>query len=255
MTTSLALRAWLLALIFSGAALHLPGQTPAPAGEQQASAPAVSDPDAQKAAELLRDAYGLQNRKRYLDALTKIDEAEKLAPGNPEVYNLRGSIYLSAQMRDVEKARVEFTKSRDLKPDALPPQFNLAELEFVSGRFMEAERAFRALLQKYDQLPQSMRHMILFKVIVSLVKQKKLAEAESELKANFDFLDETPAFYFSKGVLALAAGKDREGNEWLAKAQIIYKKPENLPYLDSLMESGYIHSVDLPAASNPAAKP
>jgi hypothetical protein len=225
-----------------------------PSAATAQDAPAtLTDPNAQKALELMQEAYGLQSRKRYLDALLKLDEAEKLTPANPELFNLRGSIYLSAQVRDIERARSEFNRSQELQPAALPPRFNLAELEFVAGNFLPAERAFRAILQKFDSLPQSMRHMIQFKILVCLVKQKKLAEAESELKANFDFLDETPAYYFSKGVLALANGKEREGNEWLAKAQIIYKKPENLPYLDSLMETGYIHSVDIPTAAGSAA--
>lgn len=221
----------------------------------QAPVTKSTDPNMQKALQLMQEAYGLQNRKRYLDALMKLDEAEKLTPANPEIFNLRGSIYLSAQMRDIEKARGEFSKSQELQPEALPPRFNLAELEFVAGNHLAAERAFRGILQKFDTLPQPMRHMIQFKILVALVKQKKMAEAESELKANFDFLDETPAYYFGKAVLALANGNEREGNEWLAKAQIIYKKPENLPYLDSLMETGYIHSVDIPTAAGSAAKP
>ncbi len=233
---------------------------PAADAQSQAVSKPPPSPEAQKALELMQEAYGLQNRKRYLDALLKLDEAEKLTPANPEIFNLRGSIFLSAQARDIEKARAEFTKSQELQPDALPPRFNLAELEFVAGNFPAAERAFRAILQKFDTLPQAMRHMIQFKVLVTLVKQKKMAEAESELKANFNFLDETPAYYFAKAVLALANGNEREGNEWLAKAQIIYKKPENLPYLDSLMETGYIHSVDIPTAggaqpASEAAKP
>lgn len=253
MTKTLVPHSLLLAAVMISMTFCLEAQTQSPAPEKNVSSPA--DANARKAAELLQEAYRLQNGKRYLDALTKIAEAEALAPSNPEVYNLRGSIYLSAQMRDIEKARIEFKKCHELQPEALPPRFNLAELEFVAGSFSEAERAFRGLLQKFDQLPQAMRHMVQFKILVCLVKQKKLAEAESELKANFDFLDETPAYYFSQGVLALAKGEERKGNEWLAKAQIIYKKPENLPYLDSLMETGYIHSVDLPAASNPEAKP
>jgi len=248
MTIPHGFRLLLLALLTLLVAPVSDAQTPA-----QPSKPV--SPEAQKALELMQEAYGLQNRKRYLDALMKLDEAEKLTPANPEIFNLRGSIFLSAQMRDIEKARAEFSKSQELQPEALPPRFNLAELEFVAGNFLAAERAFRGILQKFDTLPQPMRHMIQFKVLVALVKQKKVAEAESELKANFDFLDETPAYYFSKAVLALADGKEREGNEWLAKAQIIYKKPENLPYLDSLMETGYIHSVDIPTAAGSTAKP
>ena len=56
-------------------------------------------------------------------------------------------------------------------------------------------------------------------------------------------------------MLAIENKRASEGNEWMAKAQIIFKKPDNAPYLDTLMESQYIHSIDIPAASSAPAKP
>ncbi len=222
---------------------------PGRAWAQEPAAPAAKNDaktKAEKITALLQDAYGLQTRKRYLDALSKITEAEALDPKNPEVYNLRGSAYLAVQLRDLAQARANFEKARDLSPGAVPPLFNLAEVEFVAGNFDKSEKGFADLVTKFDRLPLSMRHMMQFKVLISQVKQGKKAEAEATMKNNFTFMDDTPAYYFAKALLALDAKNEREGNEWLTKGQIIFKKADTSAYVDSLMESHYIHSIDIP---------
>jgi tetratricopeptide (TPR) repeat protein len=221
---------------------------------QSATPPAAEDAVKKQVTELLGEAYNLQTRKRFVDALTKLGEAEALDPENPEVYNLRGSIYLGAQIRNVELARADFNKAKELSPDQIPPFFNLAETEFVAGNFAAAETSFTGLVEKFPRMPLSMRHLVHFKILVSMAKQQKLTEGEAYLAKHFGFLDDTPAYYFAKGVLAIENKRATEGNEWMAKAQIIFKKPDNAPYLDSLMESHYIHSIDIPAPSTAPAK-
>ena len=166
---------------------------------------------------------------------------------------MRGSIYLAAQLRDFDKARADFNKAKELAPDAVPPLFNLAELEFVAGNFSEAEKGFQDLTSKFDRMPVSMRHLLKFKIFICKVKQGQRSAAESYLKDNFTFMDDTPAYYFAKAVLAMEDKKDRVSNEWLAKAQIIFKKPDTAAFLDSLLEAHYIHSVDIPEADAQAA--
>jgi tetratricopeptide (TPR) repeat protein len=201
--------------------------------------------------ELLVEANDLQGRKRLVDALSKVSEAMQLAPENPETYNVRGSIYLSAQLRDFDKARADFNKAQELAPGAIPPMFNLAELNFVAGKFADSEKGFEALMPHFDRLPVSMRHLLRFKIFICKVKQKQRTEAEAYLKEHFTFLDDTPAYYFAKAVLAKEDKNDRATNEWLAKAQVIFKKPDNEPFLDSMLETQYIHSVDIPAVDAP----
>jgi tetratricopeptide (TPR) repeat protein len=242
---------WVFTASLSGG-LTASTQEPAPPA---AAKPADSKSNAEKLGALLQEAYSLQTRKRYIDSLAKLAEAETLSPDNAEIYNLRGSIFLGVQLRDIEKARADFKKAMDLSPGAVPPLFNMAELEFVSGNFAEAEKGFRALVDKFDRLPQSMRHLLRFKIIVSMAKQSKLAEAEEELKTNFTFMDDTPAYYFARAVLALEAKREKEGNEWLTKGQIIFKKPDTAAYVDSLMETRYIHSIDIPDAESADSAP
>lgn len=205
---------------------------------------------------LLTEAQSLQMRKRYTDALTKLDEAEKIDAKRGEIYNVRGGIYITSQLRDVERARAEFVKARDLMPGALPPVFNLAEVDFVKHDWAAAETAFKALLAQFPKLPVQVRHLVQFKTLVCLVKQDKVAEAQKLLDENFTFMDDTPAYYFSKAVLALQAKATEKGNEWLFKGQKIFKA-HSTAYIDSLVEARYIDELTLgkPEAEGANPKP
>ncbi len=221
----------------------LSAQTPAPA-----DAAAVETPAGRFNA-LIREAQVLQQRKRFLDSLTKLDEAEKIDPARAEIYNIRGAVYLSSQLRDFDKAREQFNKALEFEPDALPARFNLAEADFVQGHYAEGEKAFASVLEKFPKLPASVRHMVMFKQIVCQLKQDKLDAAGQLVKDNFTFMDDTPAYYFCKAVTALQQKDEKTGNQWLRKAQLIFKKDETNAYLDTLMESHYLTSL---AVAKPA---
>lgn len=213
----------------------------------QTTAPAVEGAPVEKPAvrfnALIREAQILQQRKRFLDALMKLEEAEKIDPARAEIHNIRGAIYLSSQMRDFDKARSEFNKALEFEPEAMPARFNLGEADYVQGRYADSEKAFAGVLEKFPKLPTPVRHMVLFKQIVCGLKQNKLAKAEQLMKDNFTFMDDTPAYYFCKAALALQQKDEKTGNSWLRKAQVIFKKDDTSAYLDTLMEGRYLTSL------------
>jgi tetratricopeptide (TPR) repeat protein len=210
----------------------------AKAGEP--SAKPAPNPELQK---LLGEAQDLQSRHRYFDALAKLDEAEKLAPNDPNVFNIRGAIYLVPAVRQFDKAKEQFEKASALEPTALAPKFNLSELLFVKHSFAEAEAAFAALLKEYTKLQMPVRHLVAFKLLVSQAEQNKIDEANKTMNEHFTFMDDTPAYYFAKATLAFVQKKDDEAKEWLEKANVIFKSADNAPYLDSLMETRRIPNI------------
>ncbi len=245
--------AGVLALMLGGACLNAQTTPEAPppkydGGKTFPVPNAQSTPEGtpeEKFKALIQEAQTLEARKRYLDALEKLDEAEKIDDKKPEVHNIRGAIYLSSQLRDFDKARAEFEMARQMNPEALPPLFNLAEANYIQGLYAEGEKGFAGVVAKFPKIPQNVRHMILFKELVCLVKQDKLAEANKLMTDSFTFMDDTPAFYFSKAVLALQAKDEKGGNKWLAKAQVIFKKHETSAYLDTMLEGKYIDSISV----------
>lgn len=214
-----------------------PGKTTEP---QTPPLTPTTNPEVQK---LLGEAQDLQGRHRYFDALSKLEEAEKLAPTDPNVFNIRGAIYLVPAVRDFEKAKEQFEKSKGLDSTALAPKFNLAELEFVKHTFAEAEAGFASLLKEYPKVPMSVRHLIIFKMLMSQSEQGKFDEANKTLKAHFTFMDDTPAYYFAKAAICFAQKKEDEAKEWIEKANQIFKPAENNAYLDALMETRYVPNI------------
>lgn len=206
------------------------------------TSPAPKTPE-EKFDALIQEVQTLQMRKRFMDALEKLDEAEKLQPDKAQVHNLRGAIYLSSQMRNFEKARAEFLRAQEIEPEAMPPRFNLAEEDYVQGHFAESEKAFAEVLAKFPKIPANVRHMVIFKQIVCMAKQDKMEEAAKLMNDNFTFMDDTPAYYFCKAVLALQKKDEKTGNGWLTKAQLIFKKTDTSAYLDTLIEGHYIDSI------------
>lgn len=204
-----------------------------------------TNPQVQK---LLGEAQDLQTRHRYFDALAKLDEAEKIESNDPNIYNIRGAIYLVPAIRDFDKAKEQFEKALALAPQALAPKFNLAELRFVKHEFAGAEAAFVQLAKEYPKLQLQVRHLVAFKQLVAQAKQDKLDEANATLKANFTFMDDTPAYYFAKASIAFQQKKEGEAREWIEKANAIFKPQETAAYLDALMEVRWIPNIMLPGA-------
>jgi tetratricopeptide (TPR) repeat protein len=203
----------------------------------------VTVPAEGKLREILGEVQQLHAKHRFFDALQKLSEAEALAPENPMIYNIRGSVYTG--MRDFEKAQIAFAKAHELLPDSFEPDFNLAELFYVQEKYAEAETAFAKLLEKHVKIREDVRHLTIFKIIICELKQNKTAEAEKNAKT-FTFMDDTPAYYFTKAAFAFQNGKQDEARDWLNKAGNIFKQGQNPVYVDSLMEAKWIPSLTVP---------
>ncbi|WP_075087964.1 hypothetical protein [Verrucomicrobium spinosum] len=231
----------LLALLFLASGLTAPiahgkdSDKAAPQAENEAPTPEDA-----RFFNLIREAQGLHATQKNFDALQKLDEAELLQPSSPLIPNVRGSIFTA--MRDIPKARENFEKARSLSPEAFEPKFNLVELDYVEGKYPEAEAGFSKLLTDYPKLKLEVRHLSQFKVLVCRLKQGDVSGAQ-EIAKNFTFMDDTPAYYYSKAAFAYQEGKKGEGNEWLGRAAGIYKQPILVPYIDSLMEAKWVESL------------
>lgn len=195
---------------------------------------------------LLKETYDLQQQQRYAEAMQKLDEIEEKAPQLSDLYNMRGSLYLTPALRDFEKAEELLNKAVELTPNALAPRFNKAEFFFVKHEWATALAAFEKLIQDFPKIPQGVRHLALYKIIICQAKLEKFEDAEKTLKANFTFLDDTPAYYYGHAGIAFARKEEATAKDWLARAESIYKPEEASAYVDSLMEARWVNNISLP---------
>ncbi|MFZ4763342.1 MAG: tetratricopeptide repeat protein [Roseimicrobium sp.] len=230
----------MLPRLFAIAMLAIAGSTFA---QSLAPAPPAAGSDDDKFLQIIGEIQQLHGKNKFTEALDKLHEAEKLKPESPVLYNVRGSVFTG--MRDFDKAREAFAKAQSLSPEAFEPKFNLIELDYVTGKYAEAEAGFAKVLNDFPKLPMQVRHLTQAKVIICQLKQSKLAEAETGAKT-FTYMDDTPAYYFVKAAFAFQKGDKADAADWLAKAGKIYKAEDNAPYLDSLMEARWIPSLSVP---------
>lgn len=194
----------------------------------------------------LQELQELQQKNRFVEAIAKLDELDAQYPDNAALCNARGAIYMSPALRDFTKAEEMFDKALRLSPKELPPHFNKAELLFVKHDWHAAGKAFEQLLTDFPKLPLQIRHLVIFKRLVCEVKQGRESEAQNLLTAHFTFMDDTPAYYFSKAALAFNTKDDVSAKDWMLRASGIFKKSELASYLDTFMEVRWVPNIDLP---------
>jgi tetratricopeptide (TPR) repeat protein len=195
----------------------------------------------------MQELQELQQKNRYVEAIAKLDELDVRYPDNAALCNARGSIYMSPALRDFAKAEEMFDKAMKLAPKELPPHFNKAELLFVKHEWSAASKAFEQLLQDFPKLPLQIRHLVIFKHLVSELKQDHISAAEKLQTVHFTFMDDTPAYYFSKAALAFQKKDEAGAKDWISRANGIFKGPETSAYIDTLMEVRWVPNIGLPA--------
>lgn len=194
-------------------------------------------PEDQKFSAVLMEVQKLISTRKYEEALQKIRDAEAIKPDSPVVQLARGSIYTS--MKDYEKARQCFKAADSLKPGNFESRFNLTELDYVQGKYEAASASFTAMLASYPDVQKEIRSLIQFKIVVCRIKLKEIGEAEQLVK-KFAFADDSPTSYFTQMAFAAQKGDNATANERLAKASKVFKPGDMAPYVDALVEAGWI---------------
>lgn len=213
--------------------------------------PPVSD----EVKKLLLEAREMRVKQRYTDALEKLDAAEKLNPNVADIYALRGDIYLAPRRRDFDLALPQFEKAAQLQPDSPLPKFNLAEYYFVKHDFTTALQAFTKLATDYPKLPMVIRHIAHYKRALCELKLGHRPAADQIIAENFTFMDDTPAYYFSKAAIAFDLGDPNKGNEWVKRGVAVFKAPSCEPYYDAFKELRWVPDLDFATPPDAPKKP
>ncbi len=188
--------------------------------------------------------FGEANRffqqKRIFECLEALEKADKIFDKSPEIFNLYGSCYV--EMRNFEKAMEAFNKASELSPENASIRFNIAEVHFVSKEWQKSHDIFQEVLKLTPEANTALTRLIEFKILLC---KSKLGEDEEVIimSEKYDFLDDSPYYYFAKAALAFQKKDDREAEQWLARAYRIFRDPAIIaPWQDTLVEFGYIKS-------------
>ena len=188
----------------------------------------------------INEAFRIFQQKRVFETFDELEKAAAIFKDSPELYNLRGSCYV--EIRDFDKALVEYNKAIALSKDNPNLMFNIGEVYFVTKEWQKSLEMFQAALKKLPPNDFTIGRLTEFKILLCMKKLGKKDEAAT-LSEKHDFLDDSPYYYYAKAISAYDAKDLVKAEEWLAMAARIFQNPTVLaPWQDTLIEYGYIKS-------------
>lgn len=220
--------------------LHAENETPEPA-ELTASQEAflnLPEEERVKFADIVNEAMRLFQQKRIFEALEQIHDAKRIFDGSPELMNLEASCYV--ELRNFERALEIYLKAEELAPDNPSIKFNIAEVYFVTKEWQKSHDRFTELLTRIPPENTALTRLVEFKLMLNKLRLDR--EDEAFILANkYDFLDDSPFYYYAQAALAFEAGDVVKAEEWLGICARIFRNPEILaPWQDTLIEFGHI---------------
>lgn len=195
----------------------------------------------------LMEANRIFQQKRIFETLEELDKAAAIFKDSPELFNLRGSCYV--EMRAFDKAMAEFTQAVALAKDNPNIEFNIGEVYFVTKEWQKANDMFEKILKPILAADVALGRLVEFKILLCKKKLGKTDEVKT-LTDKYDFLDDSPYYYYAKATQAYDNNDPVKAEEWLATAGRVFQDPNmTAPWKDTIVEYGYIkgfNSNDVP---------
>lgn len=196
------------------------------------------------------EANRIFQQKRIFESLDELEKAAAIFKDSPEIHNLRGSCFV--EIRAFDKALAEFDRAAQLSKENPSIDFNVGEVYFVTKQWQKALDTFEKVLKVLPPTNIALGRLVEFKILLC---KKKLGKKDEVivLSEKYDFLDDSPFYYYAKAALAYDDQNLVKAEEWLAMASRIFRDPNVIaPWQDTLVEFGYIKSFygDDPAADD-----
>ncbi len=200
----------------------LPATTssPPPAVANNASAPAngIQAPE-------------LEGEKQLESGLAAANAAIQKDPSIAINYVLRGNVYGKKKLWDL--AREDYTRALGIDHQCVPALFNLAEIDFMQGKYDAARPGFVALLKDPD-----FEDLASYSVFLCDMAGGHQEAAAKELNA-FNQVGSNASYYFANIAWSLHQKKDDDARDWMSSATRIYAPDKVHIYATPLVYLGY----------------
>ncbi len=212
-------------------ALTRPLLHPAPvSGEIVALPPPATAGLEESIAEISR----LISEKNFPPALVITEKLEAEFPNDARIFMAKGAVY--AGQRSYPEALEAFQKAVDLSPSSSAARMNLAEIQFVMGRYAEAE----SIYQKIFAI-QPKNTLLVFRLYLCAQLQKN-PEAAAALLRSPAIGAQSLEWYYMHGAEALFAGNKAEAMKNIDKARVLFGS-KTRPYDKTLLRLGLLEDV------------
>lgn len=179
---------------------------------------------------LIERALADFEKKKYPEALAKLQEAEKESPDDPFILNLIGAAY--TKQKDYSTAKTYFDKALAQNPGFFPARFNVGEILFLQKQYPQALGFFTDMLR---QAPGN--ELLQFKVVLSLIMTDQVDDAR-KLANRMKFPGEGPAWYYAHAAVEQKQNNKSKASEYLAGARNFFPNQISL-YNETFEDLGW----------------
>lgn len=175
-------------------------------------------------------------------------DCEMIFRGNPNIWNLRASCLM--EQKYFEEAAEELQRARKALPNDPVTIMNQANLHLVQGHYQESINTIHELRNVLPyETPQELIYILDFRELICLVMLGRQEEARNLVK-ELNSMSDTPLYYFSQAVFALASGNRMEATRNLRVANNIFSKGNVMvPFQRVFDLSGIAHKA-IPGTEN-----
>lgn len=178
--------------------------------------------------------------KNLFKALEYIDEAEKIFSKNEATYVLRGACLTEFDMLD--RALEEFEKALSINPSSVVNNHNKYEILFAKKDWQAAHDGFLDLIELLKE-NQGDISLIEFKVMLCKLKLGKI-EAAKVLSEKYNYMDDTPFYYYSQAALAYEVNQKSTAEEYLKTAMRVFPNEALIhAWNDTLVIAGHLRDL------------
>lgn len=181
-------------------------------------------------------------QSQWVACIGYLADCEMVFRGNPNVWNLRACCLMEQKFFD--EAAAELERVRKALPNDPVTAMNLANMHMALGRYHESISTLHELRQILPyETPQDLLYVLDFRELICHVMLGQQQEAK-QLIAGLSPISDTPLYYYSQAVFALAEGNRMEASRHLRTAASIFSKGSTIvPYQRALELSGIADKV------------
>ena len=174
---------------------------------------------------------------QWVACIGYLADCEMIFRGNPNVWNLRACCLMEQKFFD--EAAAELERVRKALPNDPVTAMNLANMHMARGHYKESISTLNELRDMLPfETPKELLHVLDFRELLCHVMLGQEAEAR-KLVAGLSPISDTPLYYYSQAVFALAANNRIEASRNLRVANSIFSKGNiTVPYQRALELSG-----------------
>lgn len=197
---------------------------------------------------LLNDAHRAMDCRRFAEAAARLEQAEKLAPGHPDIINSRAALF--TEVGQFGEARKLFVALVKVHPEEFVPRFNLAEIDLMEKKYATAREGFLGLLKDFPA--SDLTH---FKVFLTYLLERNGPEAVRWLE-KIEYLPRSAVLYYARAAASFAQADLAGGKTWMRAALAEYPSGPHAYMAKVMAEQGWVY-LGNPAldAAAPAATP